>query len=388
MKKTLLIISFMSLFSNFSLAQWLYSPTTIAICDYVDTKNINPDQMLLFYSKPEAAEEAAWIAREINMVSLDWCFPKTYLNNEIYLVKKNDFINLSNSEKLIKFENNTTSKIKLKRDFQIEILSRDLINENDHWNYIKINSWESFVYSTNRIYLNNSASEKERNDFLSSWSAKLKYELIINNNTWTLIPKTVTIQKAKDWVIKTHIYNFTNWKVINNANPILIEEMLYSDIVKLAHEKWYTAYDTMDWFMRYKTITREQSSKFISVFASNFQNTEIKPCSKFSDDYLFDSSLRSHIYNVCGYGLMKWNKWTFYAKNNISFIEAIMIMLRASQSSEEGKNLMNENMALSMIWELKKQPKFNFLQDYYANHNQAIKRWDLLKLLLIASLDK
>jgi hypothetical protein len=59
MKKTLLIISFMSLFSNFSLAQWLYSPTTIAICDYVDTKNINPDQMLLFYSKPEAAEEAA-----------------------------------------------------------------------------------------------------------------------------------------------------------------------------------------------------------------------------------------------------------------------------------------------------------------------------------------
>lgn len=198
---------------------------------------------------------------------------------------------------------------------------------------------------------------------------------------------------------ETHVFENKDFNakylIVISATGIALEKLVVpawdtamsdEEIVQLAHEQWYTKYDTVKWFMRDKPITREQATKFFIAYVNHLglENDSIAciTCSKFYDENAFDISLKESIYKLCSYGLMKGSKWNFSPKNNISFFHSFIVFFRMNGHKD---TIITEQFVKDNLMDLGTTMDTSFLKPYLSDYNQVITRGDLLKLLILAS---
>ena len=114
-----------------------------------------------------------------------------------------------------------------------------------------------------------------------------------------------------------------------NVGFTLTNDELQKAITRM-YNAGLTKYDTKQTFLPNNTMTREEASKFFSVFAtSEFQKTENPdaPCN-FTDLTGADPTLMSSIQTACKLGLFKGADGKFMPKNTLTNAEAITVLMR------------------------------------------------------------
>jgi len=96
------------------------------------------------------------------------------------------------------------------------------------------------------------------------------------------------------------------------------------------YNSWLTMYNTIDNFLPNNTMTREEASKFFSVFAKIiFNKTEdtANTCS-FRDINNADSTLKDSINSACRLGIFKWYNRYFSPFDKLTNAQAITVLMR------------------------------------------------------------
>lgn len=78
-----------------------------------------------------------------------------------------------------------------------------------------------------------------------------------------------------------------------------------TDVLPWMYENGLTKYDNILEFRGEDSITRGEAAKFVNQYAELLGLTQYySPC-EFSDIVGYDNTLVPHIYEACGYGLLK-----------------------------------------------------------------------------------
>jgi Family of unknown function (DUF6174)/S-layer homology domain len=148
------------------------------------------------------------------------------------------------------------------------------------------------------------------------------------------------------------------------ATTIVTDSTSNEDVVNRWYQNNITKFYTEKDFNWSASITRAQATKmFMSWLDMHKDLTERLPqslCTIFIDDTQIDSSLKTQVYNACGYGILKWNNGKFMPND---FIPA--------------------EHAMIALWRLKKI--FPSLNDYFnavaLKKGYVVKRIDFLRAL-------
>ena len=119
------------------------------------------------------------------------------------------------------------------------------------------------------------------------------------------------------------------WPIIMTWSQSYTSEQL-QDAIERMYNQWLTKYNTIDWYMPEKNMTREEAAKFFGIFAvEQFNKTEYSTneCD-FYDINKADRSLIDNITLACRLWIFKWSKWNYMPKINLTNAEAVAVLIR------------------------------------------------------------
>lgn len=172
------------------------------------------------------------------------------------------------------------------------------------------------------------------------------------------------------------------WAVVNQTEATIsyTTEELQTAITWM-YNQGLTMYSTIDDFLPNNTMTREEASKFFSVFAKTiFNKSESTSFScGFKDLTKADSTLRESISSSCRLGIFKWYKGYFSPFDKLTNAQAITVLMRIMVwTLEEPTNVYYTNYLL-------KAKEFGLISNI--DTNAPIKRWDAAILIYKAYLN-
>lgn len=111
------------------------------------------------------------------------------------------------------------------------------------------------------------------------------------------------------------------------SNPFDQETL---DIVDRMYNEWLTIYSEPCDFRPWSAITREEASKFYSLFAMNIlgQEPDTSLSCEFTDINLATPDLRDDIVRACQLGIMKWRHWKISPKEQLYLEQAEAMFIR------------------------------------------------------------
>lgn len=169
---------------------------------------------------------------------------------------------------------------------------------------------------------------------------------------------------------------------INMDNETSTSSEELQTAVAWMYSKWLTSKSTVADYLPNNTMTREEASKFFSVFAKTIYNKSegsATSCS-FSDIKRADSTLRDSITSACRLGIFQWYKNTFTPLDKLTKAQAITVLMRVMV----GK-LVEPSKAFYTNYYLKAK-EFKLTENINVNAN--ITRWEAAILLYKANIYK
>lgn len=96
------------------------------------------------------------------------------------------------------------------------------------------------------------------------------------------------------------------------------------------YNSWLTMYNTIDDFLPNNTMTREEASKFFSVFAKTIFNKpeDLSNTCSFRDINKADPTLQASIHSACRLGIFKWYNRYFSPFDKLTNAQAITVLMR------------------------------------------------------------
>ena len=120
------------------------------------------------------------------------------------------------------------------------------------------------------------------------------------------------------------------WTIVPPATAITISPEELNTAVSWMYNAGLTSKATVTDFLPNDTMTREQASKFFSVFAEKvfgkIWNDNVACI--FSDIGKSDPTLSSNITSSCKLGIFKWYNWNFSPKDKLTNAQAITVLMR------------------------------------------------------------
>lgn len=108
-----------------------------------------------------------------------------------------------------------------------------------------------------------------------------------------------------------------------------------------AHQWMYTSdmtrYSQVNQFQPEAWVTREQAAKFFVAFDRTVmdRDMETEMYCVYTDEGIFDATLASAIQSACNRNLMRWSAWVFGAKEYLTKAQALTILIRSLQWTQE-----------------------------------------------------
>jgi hypothetical protein len=101
----------------------------------------------------------------------------------------------------------------------------------------------------------------------------------------------------------------------------------------LAYNNGITTMKSLQKFRANDTITRQEAAKMFVKMAENVFNKKYASypdeCNKtYTDEKMFDSTLKNDIYGSCAHGIMKGSKWYFMPNDQLTKWQTLAIMMR------------------------------------------------------------
>ena len=101
------------------------------------------------------------------------------------------------------------------------------------------------------------------------------------------------------------------------------------ELLKWMYNSGLTKYNTRSKFRPFDSITRWESSKFLTAYGWYLSIVpEYTLTCAFNDVAWYDYTLTPHIQKACQMGMVKWHNWNYYPHNNITKWEALAVVLR------------------------------------------------------------
>ncbi len=133
---------------------------------------------------------------------------------------------------------------------------------------------------------------------------------------------------CKEWYQRDN-----QWKCTLNSTSTIHNNEL-EDAIQRMYKNGLTSYDSIEWFMPFNNITREQASKFF-VWLNQFilaikwgsKETNENKC-VFSDISNADRTLISYISKACDSWIIIWSKWKFNPNGKLTKAQALTILIR------------------------------------------------------------
>ena len=141
-------------------------------------------------------------------------------------------------------------------------------------------------------------------------------------NTWATNTGTINTWSNTTWDQQSEITSIS-------TGPIDLETE-FAEALAWMYANWLTKYNNKDDYKMYDLITREEASKIIwQAYSVLWYEDVIKNsnCS-FTDSDSFDSTLVSHISNVCKRWLFKWSDSKYLPHDNLTKAQAMAVLLR------------------------------------------------------------
>lgn len=112
------------------------------------------------------------------------------------------------------------------------------------------------------------------------------------------------------------------------VGPVATQEL--QNAITRMYSEWLTKYSTIQKFLPYNTMTREEAAKFFSVFAQtqfDKQEDAMAAC-QFADIATADLTLKNNITLACKLGIFKWYNGNFLPKDTLNNWQAITVLMR------------------------------------------------------------
>ena len=163
------------------------------------------------------------------------------------------------------------------------------------------------------------------------------------NIAWTWIINTWTI--AWTWIELWTWAQVNTWSIIDTWAKASTGRVLWENInveiltwdefdraLYWMYMNWLTKYNNSDEFRPYDNLTREESAKMIGQLYSVlwFPKEDKWFNCNFVDTNMFDPTLSEHIYNVCKWGIFRWNDKTqqYMPRDNLTKGQLLAVLLR------------------------------------------------------------
>lgn len=174
--------------------------------------------------------------------------------------------------------------------------------------------------------------------------------------------------------------NMPNEIPTTTTPPVTANNEELQNAITWMYNAGLTMYSTIADFLPDNNMTREEASKFFSVFAKNeFSKTEKSSTScSFYDSKYNNPTLTSSITSACKMWLFKWYKGNFSPRNKLTNAEAITVLMRImiGQLVEPSKTYYSNYLL--------KAQEFGLVSDINVDNN--ITRWEAAILLYKASI--
>ena len=241
-------------------------------------------------------------------VSLLWGFSNAEYNlqideknNEVYLMSWDTQITLENAEKYLSWADLTTT-----------------------WTWNNTNSW-AVIWTWNET---------------GTWTIVWTWT---EANSWTV---AWTWSETNTWFTATWTEApvSTGRVLWENIDAELLSWTEFDRALYWMYMNWLTKYNNSDEFRPYDNLTREESAKMIGQLYNVLwfpKEDKWFNCS-FVDTNMFDPTLSEHIYNVCRWGIFRWNDKTqqYMPHDKLTKGQLLAVLLRIFEwkmSNESGQ---------------------------------------------------
>lgn len=227
-------------------------------------------------------------------------------NNEVYLMSWDTQISLDNVDNYLTW---------LDADLNLWLTGSETNTwDINTWTWNSANSW------------NNQWTDTSTGSSIWTWTDIWTWTETQNpeTNSWSITNNTET--NTKTWDNKQPR---TLWE---NVEAELLTGDEFDRALYRMYMNWLTKYNNEEEFRPYDNLTREESAKMIGqLYSQLWFSKEDKwfNCS-FVDTNLFDPTLAEHIYNVCRWGIFRWNDKTqqYMPHDNLTKWQLLAVLLR------------------------------------------------------------
>lgn len=159
-------------------------------------------------------------------------------------------------------------------------------------------------------------------------------QILINTGTNTIYISGY----IQTWGINTWNNSDTNSGDIELEDTVVVEinttpvdlETEFANALFWMYSNWMTMYDNKEDYRMYDLLTREEASKIIWKAYSTLGYADVVKNSScnFLDSDIFDTSLSSHISDVCKRWLFKWSDGKYMPKDNLTKAQWMAVLIR------------------------------------------------------------
>jgi len=165
--------------------------------------------------------------------------------------------------------------------------------------------------------------EKQIKDQIDNLNEVKDSYKILKNNSVTTITSDNTVSNSAN-----NMNSWNEWKLIPSYTRKSDE---LKDAIQWMYDNWLTMYNTLQDFLPYNEITREQASKFFVEFATKVlwkDRWNVYSYNIFSDIGNADPTLKDHIIYANNMWLFKWSNWKFMPFKKLTKAQAIAVVMR------------------------------------------------------------
>ncbi len=245
--------------------------------------------------------------------------------------------NFSSAEYNLQIDENSNEVSLVSWDTKLTIddVNKKLADENSDINQILNWSWDAAT-TWNTVWTWSEAN---------SWDTVWTWDV----NTWAVAwtwTEIWTWSEVSTWsAVATWTETSTTGRSLwENINAELLTWNEFDRALYWMYMNWLTKYNNSDEFRPYDNLTREESAKMIGQLYSVLwfpKEDKWFNCS-FVDTNMFDPTLSEHIYNVCRWGIFRWNDKTqqYMPRDNLTKGQLLAVLLRIFEgkiSDESGQ---------------------------------------------------
>ena len=246
--------------------------------------------------------------------------------------KNSDEFNQSDLDNAIKYYNKAYNLMKWDNWLSMW-MEEEIKNRIDELSSVRdsINDW---LKTLNKL----ADLDKEANKYFNSWedekALKLYKEIISYKSTfefydYSSAEKNINLLEQKKWQWNNESETSSIINNITNTYSSRSDEQI--DAIQWMYDNWLTKHNTLQKFLPYNEITRDQASKFFVEFAVKVlwkNKWTIYNYNIFSDIDKADPTLKDYVIYANNMWLFKWSNWKFNPRGKLTKAQALAVAIR------------------------------------------------------------